>query len=116
MTKRRSSIWSGRARGTQGKHQLCHWRQHFLDRRRRYLRAYIVDNLVAPIMSVSFGECEQEVSQDEMDFYSDLWSRLLRRDSVFVSSGDAGSSMCDVPMSILQRRMAWCECARLNPI
>jgi subtilase family serine protease len=60
--------------------------------------AYIVDNLVAPIMSVSFGECEQAVSQDEMDFYSDLWQQAAAEGiSVFVSSGDAGSSMCDVP-------------------
>jgi hypothetical protein len=60
--------------------------------------AYIVDHLVAPIMSVSFGACEQELSQDEMDFYSNLWQQAAAEGiSVFVASGDAGSSMCDVP-------------------
>jgi hypothetical protein len=60
--------------------------------------AYIVDNVVAPIMSISFGECEQAVSQDEMDFYSDLWQQATAEGiSVFVAAGDAGSSMCDIP-------------------
>ena len=64
--------------------------------------AYIVDNLVAPIMSVSFGACEQRVSQDEMDFYNDLWQQAAAEGiSVFVSAGDAGSSMCDVPNEYL---------------
>jgi hypothetical protein len=60
--------------------------------------AYIVDNAVAPIMSVSFGSCEQQSSQDDLDFYHDLWEQAAAEGiSVFVSSGDAGSSMCDVP-------------------
>ena len=64
--------------------------------------AYIVDNLVAPIMSVSFGSCEQRVSQDEMDFYSGLWQQAAAEGiSVFVSAGDAGSSMCDIPNEYL---------------
>jgi hypothetical protein len=64
--------------------------------------AYIVDNVVAPIMSVSFGACEQRVSQGQMDFYRDLWQQAAAEGiSVFVSSGDAGSSMCDVPNEYL---------------
>jgi len=60
--------------------------------------SYIVDNVVAPIMSISFGECEQAISQDELDFYSDLWQQAAAEGiSVLVSAGDAGSSMCDVP-------------------
>jgi hypothetical protein len=60
--------------------------------------AYIVDNAVAPIMSVSFGSCEQASSQDDLDFYHDLWEQAAAEGiSVFVAAGDAGSSMCDVP-------------------
>jgi len=60
--------------------------------------AYIVDNAVAPIMSVSFGVCEQKTSQDQLDFYNNLWKQAAAEGiSVFVSSGDAGSSACDVP-------------------
>ena len=64
--------------------------------------SYIVDNLVAPIMSVSFGECEQAIPQPELDFYRDLWQQASAEGiSVLISSGDAGSSMCDVPNEYL---------------
>ena len=64
--------------------------------------SYIVDNLVAPIMSLSFGECEQAIPQPELDFYRDLWQQASAEGiSVLISSGDAGSSTCDVPSEYL---------------
>ena len=60
--------------------------------------SYIVDHMVAPIMSVSFGICEQAISQDENDFYHDLWQQAAAEGiTVFVSTGDSGSSGCDIP-------------------
>jgi subtilase family serine protease len=60
--------------------------------------SYIVDNVTAPIMSVSFGACEAEISPTESDFYNSLWAQAAAEGiTVFVSSGDAGSSECDIP-------------------
>ena len=60
--------------------------------------SYIVDNVVAPIMSVSFGSCEQVQSQAEIDFYNNLWEQASAEGiSVFVAAGDSGSSACDIP-------------------
>ena len=60
--------------------------------------AYIVDNRVAPIMSVSFGLCEQAVAPAEQQFYNNLWQQASAEGiSVLISSGDAGASECVVP-------------------
>lgn len=60
--------------------------------------AYIVDHALAPIMSISFGECESEVGATEMAFYHDLWQQAsVEGITVLVSSGDGGSSDCVVP-------------------
>jgi len=57
--------------------------------------AYIVDNQIAPIMSLSFGECEQLVSQSELIFYNTLWQQASAEGiSVVVSAGDNGASGC----------------------
>jgi hypothetical protein len=55
--------------------------------------AYIVNNNVAPVMSMSFGLCE---AQDTNDFWNTMWSQAAAEGiSVFVSSGDDGSAGCD---------------------
>ena len=60
--------------------------------------AYIVDHALAPIMSVSFGECESEVGPTAMAFYHDLWQQAsVEGITVLVSSGDGGSSACVIP-------------------
>ncbi|NOZ77562.1 MAG: peptidase S53, partial [Acidobacteria bacterium] len=57
---------------------------------------YIVDNNIAPIMSVSFGQCESSMGSTENSFYNNLWSQASSQGiTVFVSSGDSGASGCD---------------------
>ena len=57
---------------------------------------YIVDNDVAPIMSESFGDCELVMGTAGNQFYKDLWQQAAAEGiSVFVSTGDEGSSGCD---------------------
>ena len=57
---------------------------------------YIVDNNVAPIMSMSFSSCEILMSASENQFFDQLWSEAATQGiSVFVSSGDSGVAGCD---------------------
>jgi subtilase family serine protease len=60
---------------------------------------YIVDNNLASVMSLSFGECEAYLGS-ENQFYYNLWSQAAAQGiSVFVAAGDTGSAGCDVPVS-----------------
>jgi len=60
--------------------------------------AYIVDNNLAPVMSVSFGQCEQNMGLVENAFYNSLWQQAAAQGiSVIVSSGDNGAAGCDIP-------------------
>jgi hypothetical protein len=62
--------------------------------------AYIVDNNLAPIMTVSFGECEKFLGAAENAFYNSLWQQASAQGiSVFVSAGDNGAAGCDNPNS-----------------
>jgi hypothetical protein len=54
---------------------------------------YIVTNNLAPVMSESFGSCEQF---DDTLFSSTLWEQAAAQGiTVFVSTGDNGSAGCD---------------------
>ncbi len=56
---------------------------------------YIVDQNVAPILSMSFGACEA-ASLTGAQFWSSLWQQGAAQGiSIFVSSGDSGSAGCD---------------------
>jgi Pro-kumamolisin, activation domain/Bacterial Ig-like domain (group 3) len=58
--------------------------------------AYIVDQNLAGIMSVSFGNCEQNIGPPENAFYNALWQQAAAEGiSVFVSTGDDGAAGCD---------------------
>ena len=58
--------------------------------------AYIVDNVTAKIMSLSYGECELGQGTAGNVAYYDLWqSAAAEGISVFVSTGDSGSPSCD---------------------
>ncbi len=60
--------------------------------------AYIVDNDLAPVMSTSYGACEQAIGPVEADFYNALWQQAAAEGiTSFVSSGDNGGAGCDAP-------------------
>jgi len=57
---------------------------------------YIVDNNVAPVMSVSYGACEAELGAGGNVFHSTLWEQAAAQGiTVVVASGDSGSAGCD---------------------
>jgi subtilase family serine protease len=57
---------------------------------------YIVDNNLAPVMSISYGGCEAEQSGGWNAFRSNLWEQAAAQGiTVLVSSGDSGSAGCD---------------------
>ena len=61
---------------------------------------YIVNNNIAPVMSLSFGDCEADLGAGGNQFYAGLWSQAAAEGiSVFVAAGDSGSAGCDAPMS-----------------
>jgi len=57
---------------------------------------YIVDNLMAPIMTMSFGVCESELGTAGNTFYQQLWAQAASEGiTVFVAAGDTGAAGCD---------------------
>jgi pseudomonalisin len=60
--------------------------------------AYIVNHATAPVMSVTYSTCEQEMGTTELAFYDNLWEQAASEGiSVFVASGDAGAAGCQAP-------------------
>jgi len=58
--------------------------------------SYIVDNLTARIMNVSYGECELSNGTAGNVQYYNLWQTAAAEGiSVFVAAGDSGSAACD---------------------
>jgi subtilase family serine protease len=58
---------------------------------------YIVNHATAPVMSTSYGSCEQDMGSTELAFYNALWEQAASQGmSAFVSSGDSGASGCDL--------------------
>lgn len=58
--------------------------------------AYAVDNNVADVLSVSFGQCEKTLGSAQNAFWAALWEQAAAQGiSVFVSSGDSGAAGCD---------------------
>ena len=58
--------------------------------------SYIVNNLTARIMNVSYGECELEEGTGGNVQYYNLWQTAASEGiAVFVASGDSGSASCD---------------------
>ena len=56
---------------------------------------YIVNHATAPVMSTSYGSCEQEMGTAELAFYNSLWEQAASQGmSSFVASGDAGAAGC----------------------
>jgi large repetitive protein len=58
--------------------------------------AYAVDQNLAPILNVSFDNCEQDLGPAGNEFWSSLWQQAAAQGiSVIVSSGDTGAAGCD---------------------
>jgi hypothetical protein len=57
---------------------------------------YAVDNDVAPVLSISFYQCEAKGGTTWTDFYDGLFQQAAMEGmSVFVCSGDSGAAGCD---------------------
>src|SRR5277367_6102473 len=57
---------------------------------------YIVDNNLAPVLSASFGQCEQSLGQAENAFFNNLWEQAAAQGmTAVISSGDNGPAGCD---------------------
>jgi hypothetical protein len=57
---------------------------------------YAVDNNVAPVMSMSFGECELGLGDAGNQTFEQLWQQAAAQGiSVMVAAGDGGSAACD---------------------
>jgi Pro-kumamolisin, activation domain/Bacterial Ig-like domain (group 3) len=68
---------------------------------------YIVENNLAPVVSVSYGQCEAGMGSAGVQFYSSLWEQAAAQGmSVFVSSGDSGAAGCDDPGAPAQHGLA----------
>ena len=68
---------------------------------------YIVDNDLAPVVSVSYGQCEAGLGSAGVQFYNTLWEQAAAQGmSVFVSSGDSGAAGCDDPAAPAQHGLA----------
>jgi hypothetical protein len=64
--------------------------------------SYIVDNVVAPIMSTSYGQCEAFLGNSENAFYNLLYQQAAAEGiTAFVSAGDNGPAGCDYPVSFV---------------
>jgi Pro-kumamolisin, activation domain/Bacterial Ig-like domain (group 3) len=62
--------------------------------------SYIVDNRLAPIMSVSFGACEAFLGPGGNAFLNSAYEQAAAEGiSVFVASGDTGAAGCDSQIS-----------------
>jgi len=56
---------------------------------------YIVNHALAPVVSTSYGSCEQQMGATELAFYNSLWQQAASQGmSSFVASGDAGAAGC----------------------
>jgi subtilase family serine protease len=63
---------------------------------------YVVDTNPVPahVMSISFGDCEQQATQIGVQFWDSLFKQAAGEGiSVFVSSGDSGAAGCDPPFA-----------------
>ena len=57
---------------------------------------YTVNNNVAPVMSTSFGLCEQSLGAAGNTFWNNLWAQAAAEGiTAFVSTGDTGAAGCD---------------------
>ena len=57
---------------------------------------YIVNHALAPVVSLSYAGCEQQMGAAELAFYNSLWQQAAAQGiSAVVASGDAGAAGCN---------------------
>jgi hypothetical protein len=57
---------------------------------------YIVDNNLAPVMSESYGFCEQALGNGGVSFFGALWEQAAAQGiTAILSAGDGGAAGCD---------------------
>src|ERR1700738_4674390 len=57
---------------------------------------YIVQHNIAPILSLSFGQCESTLGPAQNAFFNNLWAQAAAQGiTVVVASGDSGAAGCD---------------------
>ena len=60
--------------------------------------AYAIDNELAPILTYTYGTCEQTLGSAGNTFYNALWQQAAAEGiTVLVAAGDSGSAGCDSP-------------------
>ncbi|HEY4978687.1 MAG TPA: S53 family peptidase, partial [Candidatus Acidoferrum sp.] len=58
--------------------------------------AYAIDNQIAPILTYTYGSCEQSLQASGNAFYNALWQQAAAEGiTVLVATGDNGSAGCD---------------------
>ena len=63
---------------------------------------YIVNNNIAPVMSTSFGLCEQSLGATGNVFWNNLWTQAAAEGiTAFVSTGDTGAAGCDANTALV---------------
>lgn len=59
---------------------------------------YIVNHNLAPVMTTSFGMCEQAAGTSYNQFWNSLWQQAASQGiTAFVAAGDSGAAGCDSP-------------------
>ncbi len=62
---------------------------------------YIVNNNLAPVMSMSFGLCERDLGATRNTFFNNLWTQAATQGiTAMVSTGDSGSAGCDADTAL----------------
>ena len=62
---------------------------------------FIVNNNLAPVMSTSFGLCEQSLGATGNTFWNNLWTQAATQGiTSLVSSGDSGAAGCDADTAL----------------
>jgi len=61
---------------------------------------YIVNHNLAPVMTLSFGNCEAAIGTAGNQFWNSLWQQAAAQGiTVLVAAGDSGAAGCDSPSS-----------------
>ena len=66
---------------------------------------YILENNLAPVLSMSFGDCEATIGTAENAFYNELWKQAAAQGiTVVISTGDNLSAGCDDPNGFISQK------------